>query len=100
MFLVLAVVSAGVVSSTHLDATAVEVASGPIHDGFRDCSDHHPPSAHCDPLPTVSSPGPAALPVPSTGWLVSAVGHGDTPVPADTADATAPSLHALGISRT
>lgn len=100
MFLVLAVVSAGVVSSTYHEATAVEVASGPIHDGLRDCSGHHPPSAHCDPLPPVSSPGPAALPVPSTGWLVSAVGHNDAAVPANAADATAPSLHALGISRT
>lgn len=100
MFLVLAVVGAGVVWSTYHEATAVEAASGPIHDGLRDCSDHHPPSAHCDPLPPASSPGPDALPVPSAGTLVSAVVHDDVPVPASTAEATAPSLHALGISRT
>ncbi|MGI5191571.1 hypothetical protein ACQEVI_25755 [Promicromonospora sp. CA-289599] len=100
MLLVLAVVSAGAVVSTYHDATTVEVAVGPIHDGLRDCSDHHSPSAHCDPVVPVFSSGPAAAPVPSTGWLVSAVGHGDTPVPANTADASAPSLHALGISRT
>lgn len=100
MFLVLAVVGAGVVCGTYPEASVVEVAAGPIHDGLRDCSDHHSPSAHCDPLLPVFSPGPAAAPVASTGWLVSAVGHGDTPVPANTADATAPSLHALGISRT
>ncbi|MEU4388614.1 hypothetical protein [Promicromonospora sp. NPDC023805] len=100
MFLVLAVVSAGAVCGTYHEATAVEVASGSIHDGFGDCSDRHPPSVHCGPLLTVSSPGPAALPLPSAGTLVSAVVHDDVPVPANTADATAPSLHALGISRT
>ena len=123
MFLVLAVVSAGVVCSIHLDdgprggsrthsgeqvaaqttdvrATAAEPASWPTHGGPRDCSDDHRPSAQCDPLPPVSSPGPAALPEPSTGGLVSAVVHDDTPVPATMAEATAPSLDALGISRT
>lgn len=100
MLLVLAVVSAGVVCSTYHEATAVQVVAAPIHDGLRDCSDHHSPSAHCDPLLPVFSPGPGAAAVPSTGWLVSAVGHSSTPLPANTADATAPSLHALGISRT
>lgn len=100
MLLVLAVVSAGVVCSTHHAATSVEVASGPTHDGARDCADDHRPSAQCDPLPPVSSPGPATLLAPSTGGLVSVVAHDDTPVPANTAGTTAPSLHALGISRT
>jgi hypothetical protein len=100
VLLVLALVSVGAVCGAYHAGTAVEVASGPVHDGLRDCSDHHPPSAHCDPLPAASSPGPAALPVPPTGRLGSTVVHGDTPVPANTADATAPSLHALGISRT
>lgn len=76
------------------------VNTRPTHDGARDCADDHRPSAQCDPLPPVSSPGPAALLAPSTGGLVSAVVHGDTPVPANTADVTAPSLHTLGISRT
>jgi hypothetical protein len=100
MFLVLTVVGTGVLCGAQHEVTAVEATAGPVHDSLRDCSDRHPPSAHCDPFLPVSSPGPAAPPVPSTGWLVSTVVHGDTPVPAGTADATAPSLHALGISRT
>jgi hypothetical protein len=100
MFLVLTVVGTGVLCGAQHEVTAVEATAGPVHDGLRDCSDRHPPSAHCDPLLPVFSPGPAAAPVPSTGWLVSAVGHDDVQVPTNTADATAPSLHALGISRT
>ncbi|MFC4626668.1 hypothetical protein ACFO6V_00395 [Promicromonospora alba] len=100
MFLVLAVVSAGVVCGAYHEATAVEIASGPTRDDARYCSDDHRQSAQCDVLPPVSSSGPAALLEPSTGGLVTAVVHDDTPVPATTADATAPSLHALGISRT
>lgn len=100
MFLVFAVASTGVVCGTYREVSAVEVTSGPIHDGLRDCSDHHSPSAHCDPRLSVFSPGPAVAPLASTGWLVSAVGHRNPLVPAGTADATAPSLHALGISRT
>lgn len=101
MLLVLTVVSAGVPYGTHAGGHPVaEIASGPVADGSRDCSDHHAPSAQCAPLPPAFSPGPAAMPEPSAGRLVSIAVHDDTPAPAGTAEAMAPSLHALGISRT
>lgn len=123
MFLVLTVVGAGVLCGIHLDdhphggpqahqsvgqpaAQAMEapapgkIAAGPVGDSRQDCSDHHLPSAQCDPLLPASASGPAALPEPSVWQLVTVAVHDDTPVPANTAEATAPSLHALGISRT
>jgi hypothetical protein len=123
MFLVLTMVSTGVLCGFHLDdhphggpqahhgggqlatqamdAPAFGVsAAGPTGDGWQGCSDHHLPSAQCDSLLPVPSPGPAAMPEPSVRRLVTAAVHDDTPVPANTAEATAPSLHALGISRT
>lgn len=123
MLLVLTVVGAGVSYDTHLgghlrgvpqadgggqlaaelvdpQAPGAEIASGPVADGARDCSDDHAPSARCAPLPPAFSPGPAALPGPSVGRLVSVAVHDDVAAPDGTAEATAPSLHALGISRT
>jgi hypothetical protein len=119
MFVVLTVVSAWLLCGIHLDdhpqahhgggplvtrstdaQAPREIAAGPTGGGWQDCSDHHAPSAQCDPLLPASSPGPAAMPEPSVRRLVSATVHGDIQVPTNTAEATAPSLHALGISRT
>lgn len=107
MVLVLTVVSAGVLCGGQVavqvadhPVLAVETVSGPVGGDSPYCADHHSPSAQCDPLRAAHSPGPPARPEPSTSWFMAPAVHHDTLAPAGTAEATAPSLHALGISRT
>ena len=82
------------------DAPAAGTAAGPVGAGRPDCPDRHSPLAQCDPLPLASSPGPAAAPAPTVSRFAPVAVPEDVPAPANTAEATAPSLHALGISRT
>ena len=129
LFLALAIIGAGVLCSVPLDAhlhggtqvrddggqLAVQLAAAPdpagaeapeptapepLGDGPRDCSDRHAPSIQCAPLPPVTSPGPAAMPEPAFPQPALIPVHDDAPAPVNTAEATGPSLHALGISRT
>ncbi|WP_369374412.1 hypothetical protein AB1046_08845 [Promicromonospora sp. Populi] len=76
------------------------LVGAPAGDGAHDCSDRHPPAAQCAPLPPVTSPGPAAAPEPAVRQPALIPVPDDAPAPANTAEATRPSLHALGISRT
>lgn len=123
MLLVLAVVSVHVLCSVHLDAPAqsaghshqavqgspqepatvptfvVEAAPGPMGSGSHGCSDHHSATVQCDPV-TPTPPGPAVAPDLAVQWLVSDVAHREPAARQFGTVAAAPSLHALGISRT
>ncbi|WP_125777268.1 hypothetical protein [Antribacter gilvus] len=122
MFLVLAVVSVHVLCNVHLDEPAqsaghshqapvpdaeqasaptsvVEAAPAPLGGGSHGCSDHHSATAQCDPV-TPTSPGPAVAPTSSVQWLVSDLAHAERAARHIGTVAAAPSLTALGISRT
>ena len=124
MFLVLAVLSVHFLCSAHVDGqaqsashshvaavqgsgqeaaptetSAVEVASAPLGGGSHGCFDHHVVTAQCDPV-VPSSPGPAVVPDSAVQWLVSDMALRESPAWSGGTVAAAPSLHALGISRT
>lgn len=124
MFLVLAVVSAHVLCSVQLDGethsgaqapdgggqlavydvasahdAVVEVVPEPLGGDSHGCSDHHPVTTRCDPV----LPPPlvlAVMPERTVQRLAPAVVHQDHRAASSAATAAAPSLHALGISRT
>lgn len=128
MFLVLTVVSVHALCSVHLgehaqdaaqaqDAGAVltahstthsvaeagdapaELVPGSLDGGPHGCSDRGPLIAQCDPV-VPASLAPAAVPERSTQRIVAAIAHRARLTATGVADAAAPSLHALGISRT
>ena len=124
MFLVLAVVSVHVLCSVHLDEhahtgaqasdggevlaahdvasaqdAAGEVVPEPLGGGSHGCSDHRAVTAQCDPI----LPAPlvlAAVPERTVQRIAPAAVHQDHRTATSVAVAAAPSLHALGISRT
>jgi hypothetical protein len=124
MLLVLAIISAHLLCSTHPNeqaqgaghpyvaavqssehgpattgASVAVAAPAPPGDGSHGCSDHHPVTAQCDPV-LLPAPGPAAVPELAMQWLVSDMARHEPTVPLSTTVAAAPSLTALGISRT
>ena len=123
VLLALAVVSVHVLCSVHLNeqtrgnghshaASALvsvdESADGtagmlavpePVGGDSHGCSDHHKATAECDPvLPTL--PGSAVLPDLTVRWHVPEMAHHESRARSDGTVTAAPSLHALGISRT
>jgi len=123
MLVVLAVISAHVLCGVHLNEQAqgvghshevavqsaarapaaaetpvAEVAPAPLGDSHG-CSDHHSVTVRCDPV-LQPPPGPAAVPELAMQWLVSDMAHHEPPVRSSVTVAAAPSLTALGISRT
>jgi hypothetical protein len=121
MLLVLTVISAHVLCSTHLneaesaghsrvaavqsavpataDASVVEAAPAPLGSDSHGCSDHHSVTAQCDPV-LLPPPGPAVVPELAVQWLVADLAHREPPARSSVTVAAAPSLTALGISRT
>lgn len=122
MFLVLTVAGVHAVCSVHLDehthgaahshgddgapaahgevrATAVQAdALEPVGGSSSGCSDHERVTAQSDPL-LLPAPVLATMPEPTAVRLAPTVVHRDHRT-ASTVTASAPSLHALGISRT
>lgn len=116
MFLVLTVVGVHVLCSVHLDerldgldgqgashshGAAVHAAG---HDsehggGSHGCADHHRVAAQCDPL-RPAAPAPAVTPELAVQWLVPAPASHEPLTRSSVTLPTAPSLTALGISRT
>ncbi|WP_460708245.1 hypothetical protein [Myceligenerans halotolerans] len=110
MCLVLAVIGVQAVCSVHLDesghgggahADAVVVVpdSGHHGEGRYDCHEGGPVTARSDRAPA-SSPDLAAAPECIEPWRAAAGTRDARQVPTGVAVAAAPSLHALGISRT
>lgn len=81
------------------ETSAVDVATAPLGGGPHGCSDHHAVTEQCDPV-MPSSPGPAVVPDFAVQWLVSDMALRESPAWSSGTVAAAPSLHALGISRT
>ncbi|MEU4361854.1 hypothetical protein [Promicromonospora sp. NPDC023987] len=123
LLLVLAVLSVHFLCSAHLDeqapraghshaaamqgsgqvappagALAAEAARAPLGDGSHGCSDHHSATAQCDPV-LPSTPETAMAPDPAVLWAASDPAYHALPAWSGVAVA-APSLTALGISRT
>lgn len=123
MFLVLAVVSVHALCSVHVDEPqpgaghthgtsavlavdlagalepAVEAEPEPLGGGTHGCGDHHTATAQCDPV----LPAPldlAVMPEPAAQRLAPAAAQQDHLALTSVVTAPAPSLHALGISRT
>lgn len=123
MVLVLAVMSVHVLCSVHLDEpppgaghahttsaafavdlasapqTASEVVPAPLGGGSHGCGDHHTATAQCEPV----LPAPlllAVMPEPAVQRLAPAAAQQDQRPLSSVVNAAAPSLHALGISRT
>lgn len=63
------------------------------------CADHGTVTAHGDPVRAVPQ-GPAVVPDLAVRWLVPALADHEPSTPSGVAAVAAPSLHALGISRT
>jgi hypothetical protein len=121
MLLVLAVISAHVVCGVHvseraegghshvaamqsaapatLGASVAEAAPAPLGGDPHGCSEHHSVTAQCDPV-RLPPPGPAVVPELAVQWLVADLAHREPPVRSSVTVAAAPSLTALGISRT
>ncbi len=116
MLLVLTVVSVHALCSVHVDThdggevlaaqgvastqdPAVEVVPEPLGGASHGCSDHHSVTVRCDPVlpPSLVL---AALPERTVQRLAPAAVHQDHRTASSVATAAAPSLHALGISRT
>ncbi|WP_146197309.1 hypothetical protein [Promicromonospora sp. AC04] len=78
---------------------AVEVVPEPLGGASHGCSDRHSAAVQCDPVlpPSLVL---AALPEPAVQRLAPVTVHRDHRTASSVAVAAAPSLHALGISRT
>ncbi|MFC8801492.1 hypothetical protein ACFT2C_27475 [Promicromonospora sp. NPDC057138] len=85
--------------TTVAEAPDVEAALAPPDDGAHGCSDHRSLTAQGDPV-RQPPPGPAVMPELAAQWLVADLAHREPPVRSSVTDAAAPSLTALGISRT
>jgi hypothetical protein len=82
---------------SHVEVAAA--AAGPLDHHAHGCSEHGAVSAQWDPVRPLPQ-GPAVVPVLAAQWPVPVMVHHDKRVPSGVAVASAPSLHALGISRT
>src|SRR5690606_17014959 len=93
-------VAQDVAGASPIAPAAAGAASGPVdRGGAHGCSDHHTATAQCDPV-LPQTPGPAAVPDQTVQWLVRDVADHSAPSLSGGTIASAPSLHALGISRT
>jgi hypothetical protein len=123
MALVLVVLSVHVLCSVHLDErapdagtaqaavvqhrghdgvsprAAAEVTLGPLDGHAHGCTDHGPVTAQWDPVRPLPQ-GPAVVPVLAVQWPLPDLGPREPRVSQGVAAVAAPSLHALGISRT
>lgn len=79
-------------------ATFVEIADAPLGDD-QHCADHGSVAAQCDPVLPVPQV-PAVVPDLAVQWLVPDMPRHEARAPAAVVAVAAPSLHALGISRT
>lgn len=87
-------------TETPVPATPVaEVAPAASAGASHGCSDHHPVAAQYEPV-LLPAPAPAAVPELAMQWLVSDLARHEPPVRSSVTVAAAPSLTALGISRT
>ncbi|MFI8526672.1 hypothetical protein ACIGB8_19605 [Promicromonospora sukumoe] len=81
------------------DAVGAPAVPEPAGGDSHGCSDHHQATAECDPVLPVPA-GSAVLPDLTVRWQVPEAAHHASRVGPNGTVAAAPSLHALGISRT